>query len=432
MTRKILGLSIILFLVLYGLVTGYMLDFIFLYPLFMSIMWIIGGLYFYFHWERGTPSPEVTPTVSQHPFVSILIPCYNEGANVAETIEAANAQNWPDFEIIAINDGSSDDTGVLLDRLAQEYPRLRVIQFAANQGKAMALRMGALAAKAEYLVCIDGDAMIHPNAVAYLVKPLVENPRVGAVTGNPRVRTRSTFIGKIQVAEFSSIIGLIKRAQRIYGHLFTISGVICSFRRRALHDCGYWDLNMVTEDIDISWSLQLRHWAIQYEPNALCWILMPETLRGLWRQRLRWAQGGAEVFFKNIIRIWKWMDHRMWILIVDFTLSTVWAYSYLLSLVLWGMGKFVAMPATLNVPTIFPPAFWGLVLAFVNMVQFLTAMTIETRYENKLLRLIGWIIWYPLVFWIISMVTILVAVPKAFFKSRKKRAAWGSSDRGFR
>jgi biofilm PGA synthesis N-glycosyltransferase PgaC len=432
MTRKILGVSLIIFLVLYGLVTGYMLDFIFLYPLFMSMMWIVGGLYFYFHWERGTSSPEVTPKVSSYPFVSILVPCYNEGANVAETIEAANAQTWPNFEIIAINDGSSDDTGAMLDRLAQEYPRLRVIQFAANQGKAMALRMAALVAKGEYLVCIDGDAMIHTNAVAYLVKPLIENPRVGAVTGNPRVRTRSTFIGKIQVAEFSSIIGLIKRAQRVYGHLFTISGVICSFRRRALHDCGYWDLNMVTEDIDISWSLQLRHWSIQYEPNALCWILMPETLRGLWKQRLRWAQGGAEVFFKNIIRIWKWMDHRMWILIIDFTLSTVWAYSYFLSLILWAMGKFVEMPATLNVPTIFPPAFWGLVLAFVNMVQFITAMTIETRYENKLLRLIGWIIWYPLVFWIISMFTILVAVPKAFFKSRKKRAAWGASDRGFR
>jgi len=432
MTRKILGLSIILFLVLYGLVTGYMLDFIFLYPLFMSIMWIIGGLYFYFHWERGTSGPDETPVVSDYPFVSIMVPCYNEGANVAETIEAANAQNWPDFEIIAINDGSTDDTGAILDRLAQEYPRLRVIQFAANQGKAMALRMGALAARGEYLVCVDGDAMMHPNAVPYLVRPLVQNPRVGAVTGNPRVRTRSTFIGKIQVGEFSSIIGLIKRAQRVYGHLFTISGVICSFRRRALHDCGYWDLNIVTEDIDISWSLQLRHWSIQYEPNALCWILMPETLRGLWRQRVRWAQGGAEVFFKNVVRIWKWMDHRMWILIVDFVLSTVWAYSYLLSLILWGMGKFMEMPSTLNVPTIFPPAFWGLVLATLNLMQFLTAMTIETRYENKLLRLLGWIIWYPLVFWIVSMFTMLVAVPKALFKTNTKRAAWGSSDRGFR
>src|ERR1700761_4042824 len=229
MTRKIFGLSIILLLVLYGLVTGYMLDFIFLYPLFMSIMWIIGGLYFYFHWERGTPSPEVVPGMSEHPFVSILVPCFNEGANVAETIEAANNQSWAgEWEIIAINDGSSDDTGAMLDRLAQEYPRLRVIQFAANQGKAMALRMGALAAKGEYLVCIDGDAMLHPNAMAYLVMPMIRNPRVGAVTGNPRVRTRSTLVGKVQVGEFSSIIGLIKRAQRVYGLIFTISGVICS------------------------------------------------------------------------------------------------------------------------------------------------------------------------------------------------------------
>jgi biofilm PGA synthesis N-glycosyltransferase PgaC len=94
MIRKIFGLSLILLLVLYGLVTGYMLDFIFLYPLFMSIMWIIGGLYFYFHWERGTAGPEELPNVSSHPFVTILIPCFNEGINVAETIEAANQQNW--------------------------------------------------------------------------------------------------------------------------------------------------------------------------------------------------------------------------------------------------------------------------------------------------------------------------------------------------
>ena len=433
MTKKLLGLFIMLALVAYGLITGYMLDFIFLYPLFMSIMWMAGGIYFYYHWERKTPSPETTPNAGDfHPFVSIMVPCFNESLNVEETIRAASEQNWPDFEILAINDGSSDDTGERLEALTQKYPRLRVIQFAQNQGKAMALRMGALAAKGEYLVCIDGDAMLHPNALAYLVMPMIRNPRVGAVTGNPRVRTRSTLVGKVQVGEFSAIIGLIKRAHRVYGHIFTISGVISGFRRRALHDCGYWDLNMVTEDIDISWSLQLRHWAIQYEPNALCWILMPETLRGLWKQRLRWAQGGAEVFFKNIIRIWKWMDHRMWMLVVDFVFSAVWAYSYLLSLILWALGKFFTMPAILNVPTVFPPAFWGLILIFVNLMQCIVAVTIETRYENKLLRHLVWSIWYPMVFWIISICTILVAVPRAVLKKPTQRAAWGESDRGFR
>ncbi|MCZ3115054.1 glycosyltransferase, partial [Acinetobacter baumannii] len=86
--------------------------------------------------------------------------------------------------------GSRDGTGALLDAMAARHERLRVVHLAQNQGKAMALRMGALAARGEYLVCIDGDAVLDPDAAAYLVAPMVDNPRVGAVTGNPRIRTR--------------------------------------------------------------------------------------------------------------------------------------------------------------------------------------------------------------------------------------------------
>src|SRR3546814_17485763 len=113
----------------------------------------------------------------------------------------------------------------------------------------MALRMGALAASGEYLVCIDGDSILDPDAVSYLVAPLVDRPRVGAVTGNPRVRTRSTLIGRIQVGEFSSIVGLLKRTQRVYGQVFTVSGVIAAFRRSALDRVGYWSLDMLPESL---------------------------------------------------------------------------------------------------------------------------------------------------------------------------------------
>ena len=78
---------------------------------------------------------------------------------------------------------------------------------------------------------------------------------------------------------------------------------------------------MITEDIDISWKLQLRHWDIFFEPRALCWILMPETLKGLWKQRLRWAQGGAEVFLVNLRRIVRWEHHRMWPLFLEYAMS---------------------------------------------------------------------------------------------------------------
>ena len=79
-------------------------------------------------------------------------------------------QRYPHVEVIAIDDGSTDDTGAMLDRLADTHARLRVIHLARNQGKAMALRMGALAARSEYLVCIDGDAILHRDAAVYLAK----------------------------------------------------------------------------------------------------------------------------------------------------------------------------------------------------------------------------------------------------------------------
>jgi biofilm PGA synthesis N-glycosyltransferase PgaC len=432
MTNKIIGTAIILVLLLFGLESGLLLDYVFFYPLFMSFIWIVGGLYFYFHWERRSPGPDIAPVLKDYPFVSILIPCYNEGQNIAEVIEAASKQNYPKYEIVAINDGSKDDTGAMLDGLAKKNPLLRIVHHAANQGKAMALRSGAIVAKGEFFVCVDGDAMLHPNATLYMIKPHVENARVGAVTGNPRVRSRVTMLGKVQVGEFSSIIGLIKRAQRVYGNIFTISGVIASFRRRALQDCGYWDVTMITEDIDISWTMQMRQWQIQYEPCATAWILMPETFAGLWKQRLRWAQGGAEVYYKNIIDVWNWRNHRMWMLVVDFCLSATWAFSYAISVLLWVIGQYRNLPEGLNVPTIWPPAFWGLVLATVSLLQFCVALTIETRYDHKLLRSLVWTIWYPLFFWALSLFTTLFGLPKALFSISPKRALWESSDRGFR
>ena len=424
----------ILVVVLFGLArtSGLLLEFIFFYPLFMSLLWMTGGVYFYLQRERHGADPTHPPPIDSPPFVSILVPCFNEAANVAETIGAAALQNYPAFEVIAINDGSRDGTGDILDYLMIQYPELRVVHLIKNQGKAMALRMGALVARSEYLVCVDGDALLDPNATAHLVQPLIRFPRVGAVTGNPRIRTRSTLLGRIQVGEFSSIIGLIKRAQRVYGNVFTVSGVIVAYRRAALHRCGYWSLDTVTEDIDASWKLQVDHWSIQYEPNALCWILMPETFRGLWRQRLRWAQGGAEVFLKQLRQLFDWRRRRMWGLVIEYCLSVVWSYALIFSVVLWAVGKFIAMPEGLNVPSIEPPAFWGLLLATTCLAQFAVALWIEQRYEPRLLTLITWIIWYPFFFWALSLAATVVGFPKALIDRRRARARWESPDRGYR
>lgn len=413
-----------------------LLGFIFFYPLLMSALWITGGSYFWLHWERHWPwssTGEVPPpTLEGEPLVSILIPCFNESEHAADTIAAALAQRYPHIEVIAINDGSQDDTAAILDGLAAREPRLRVLHLAQNQGKAVALRMGALAARSEYLVCVDGDALLDQDAAAYMIAPLIDNPRVGAVTGNPRIRTRSTLIGRIQVGEFSSIIGLIKRTQRVYGRVFTVSGVVAAFRRTALNRVGYWSPDMITEDIDISWKLQLDHWSIFYEPRALCWILMPETLRGLWKQRRRWAQGGAEVLRKNIRSIWLWRYRYMWPLLVEFCLSATWAFSFLMTALLSLLQLFVELPPELQVVSVVPPGFTGLVLAWVCLMQAALSLLIERRYEKGLPRVLFWTIWYPLAFWMIAMLTTLVSFTKVMLKPRQQRARWISPDRGIK
>src|SRR5690554_3815550 len=113
--------------------------FTFYYPLFMAWLWMCGGLYYRFHWENiGGSDHEKRCPLPEYPFVSLLVPCHNEGANVRDTIDSLLKQNWPHFEVIAINDCSTDDTAALLDDLANNNERLRVVHLQQNQGKAMA------------------------------------------------------------------------------------------------------------------------------------------------------------------------------------------------------------------------------------------------------------------------------------------------------
>ena len=237
------------------------------------------------------------------------------------------------------------------------------------------------------------------------------------------------MLGRVQVGEFSSIIGLIKRAQRIYGRIYTVSGVVAVFRKTALQRCGYWGINMVTEDIDVSWNLQLNYWDIRYEPNALCWILMPETIKGLWTQRLRWSQGGAEVLLKYASGLFKWKKRRMWGVYLEFILSVAWAYSMATICLLWLLGKIFPMPPQLYIDTILP-GWHGVLLGVTCLLQFGVSLILDSRYEKGLAKVYYWIIWYPLLYWVLNMLVTVVAVPKAIFKPNAKRAVWVSPDRG--
>ncbi len=407
-------------------------DLLFYYPLLMSYVWIIGAIIFYVRWEAGRARVGDPPKLASYPPVTIMIPCYNEGDNVRETVAYALAQDYPDFEVIAVNDGSKDDTLAILCELAAANPRLRVINLASNQGKAMGLRAATLLSRGEIVIGIDGDSLLAPEATRWMVRHFLHNPRVGAVTGNPRVRNRSTLIGRIQVGEFSAIVGMIKRAQRTYGRIFTVSGVIAAFRKAALHDVGYWSPDMVTEDIDISWKLQLAGWTIRFEPNALCWVLMPETLKGLWKQRVRWAQGGAEVMLRYSSAIMGWRARRMWPLYFEYLTSVAWSLLIIAAAAVLVFRGFGIHTGTHWVN--FLPRWTSVLLTVTCLLQFATSLFIDSRYErgNGVGRYYYWIVWYPLVYWMIGVGTGLTGLYKAITKKQGVRAVWVTLDRGVR
>jgi len=404
-------------------------NYVFFYPLAMTHVWLVGALFYYIKWERGQPA---SIRLGHYPPVSILLPCHNEGENIYETIGWLLKQDYPAYEIVAINDGSSDNTGALLDQLCTMHPKLRVVHLAENQGKAVGLCVGALLSNSEYLICIDGDALLDVDACTWMMSHFVY-PHVGAVTGNPRIRNRSTLLGKIQVGEFSSIVGIIKRAQRIYGRIFSVSGVVVAFRKSALADVNFWTPDMITEDVDITWKLQRAGWDVRFEPNAKCWILMPETLAGLWKQRVRWAQGGSEVFLRNADILLHWGQRHMWPMFFELAASLLWVYAAV------SLGAIAVASLLLGVTLPLQP--WRLlistqntffVLILTSLLQFGFGLYLDSRYEKKLWRTYLWIVWYPFVYWMMITCATFVGFPKALFKRKGQRALWTSPDRGFR
>ena len=418
----------------WALVDDSLARFMFYYPLFMAYVWMIGAVVYYWRFERqGDGVNGNAPALTETPKVSILIPCHNEADNIRDTIAYCLQQQYPDFDIIAINDGSHDNTLDILLELAAIHPNLRVINLATNQGKAVGLRTASLLSASEYLLCIDGDALLSPDAIRWMVRHFLEHPDVGAVTGNPRIRNRSTLLGRVQVGEFSAIVGMIKRAQRLYGRVFTISGVIGAFRKSALREVGYWSPDMVTEDIDISWKLQIAGWSIRFEPNALCWVLMPETLKGLWKQRTRWAQGGVEVLFRYFKPITRWRSRAMWPLYAESVISISWSFMVLATLLLLPLELF--HETRKEQLEDLSPSWTSMLLSITCLIQFATSLVIDSRYERRaggLARYYFWMIWYPIAYWLINVGTTVNGFFKAVRKKRGQRAVWVTVDRGLR
>lgn len=117
---------------------------------------------------------------------------------------------------------------MLLHDLCKKHACVRSIYMDENSGKAAALNAACMIANGDYILTIDADAQLDPDALIWMAWHFNTSPRVGAVTGNPRVQNRTTLLAKIQIGEFATIVGLIKRAQRVFSGHFVYGSLLPS------------------------------------------------------------------------------------------------------------------------------------------------------------------------------------------------------------
>ncbi len=395
------------------------------YPIVTSIMWILTALVFRVRWENAGGPDERRRSERDWPLVSVLVPAHNEEAVIARSVLAMLRMDYPSFEVIVVDDGSTDGTLAALQPLMRDA-RLRVVHKTVNEGKAMALNDALPLARGEILMGLDADAEPDPQMLRYIV-PHFDSPRVAAVTGNPRVRNTGSFLSRLQAVEFSSIISLLRRAQRVWGRIVTVSGVVAAVRRSAVFDVGGYSPNMPTEDIELTWKLQKRHYDVRYEPRAICWMTVPLSWRGLWQQRLRWARGLAQVLRKHADVMVTWKSRRLWPVFIESSLSILWSVCFVFLVSLWGLSYAVGLPPVGASPI---PNLWGMSIATLCLLQLLTGVLIDRRYDRGIARFLPYAVWYPMVYWAFLALTTVRALPYLFRAPAREAVRWNTARTG--
>ena len=239
--------------------------------------------------RRRSPSPAYAPPVT------VVVPAYNEAVGIERAVRSLAASDYPEFEVVVVDDGSTDDTAAIVEQLGLEQVRLLRKP---NGGKASALNTGIGASSAPVVVMVDGDTVFEPEALRRLVQPLGD-PTVGAVSGNTKVGNRRGMLGRWQHIEYVTGFNLDRRMYEVLQCTPTVPGAIGAFRRDALAEVGGVPGDTLAEDTDLTLAIGRTGRRVVYAEDARAWTEAPSSLGDLWRQRYRWSYGTMQAVWKH-------------------------------------------------------------------------------------------------------------------------------------
>ena len=230
------------------------------------------------------------PLFREPPGVSVVVPAYQEARVIDQCVRSILRSDYPRLEIVCVDDGSTDDTYERMRRMASDHPGTVRALRQDNAGKGAALNTGIAAAHGDVLVLVDADGIFRPDTLGRLLRGF-RGPRIGAVCGNDRPVNLDRTLTRLLALVSHVGTGLMRRGLDVLGCLPVVSGNIGAYRRDVLDVAGPLRTDTLGEDLELTWRVHRAGFQVAFAPDALVYAESPSTVRGLWRQRVRWARG---------------------------------------------------------------------------------------------------------------------------------------------
>ncbi len=265
--------------------------------------------------RRRQHQQQETSARREWPFVSIFVPSYNESATIEAALGALIGLDYPRYEVIVVNDGSTDDTLRRARRLEGRHGgcTVRVVD-KPNGGKWSAHNLAFRRSTGELILCIDADSRLCPQALRTMVARMAD-PNIDGIAGQMRVRNRNRLLTRLQGLEYLIANGAVRTGQGLFGTVLIVPGPIGMFRRSVLEEvwlrysdkndsgapravAGPFEGDTFAEDFDLSLAILSLGGNIVYEPGAVSFTNAPETPFALVNQRYRWTRGAIQVLRK--------------------------------------------------------------------------------------------------------------------------------------
>ena len=241
--------------------------------------------------------------ILNYPLVSIIVPAYNEEVNIVGSLRNLLKCDYPNFNIVFVDDGSKDKTWEMVtSEFPADTPNLKLLT-KPNGGKASALNYGIESTNADYVVCIDADTKLAPNAVSIMMKHFLmqtdSSEEIGAVAGVVKVGNEVNLLTKWQNIEYITSQNFDRKGFAYANAITVVPGAIGAFKKKAIEDAGGFTTDTLAEDCDLTIRILRAGYRVTNEPKAIAYTEAPETLKMFMKQRFRWSFGVMQTFWKH-------------------------------------------------------------------------------------------------------------------------------------